>query len=193
LPEDLQDQINRYILDDGVSLSKVCSRINPLIVSRHIQVEPLSIRNISTHFRYHATADDRKAYAERIAGRPVVPEDAYERFGVSRTAPAPEKPKPAPVAAPAAVKPATSAGPRSIKVASAGEVPAAVETALTGAGFKVLRGTSPDGGVRLTVRSAQSQTLGHIDVASSGEVRPNIFKQVSAVNAALPKVEISPA
>ncbi len=80
MPEDLQDQINRYILDDGVSLSKVCSRINPLIVSRHIQVEPLSIRNISTHFRYHATADDRKAYAERIAGRPVVPEDAYEAF-----------------------------------------------------------------------------------------------------------------
>jgi DNA-binding FrmR family transcriptional regulator len=66
-----------------------------------------------------------------------------------------------------------------------------VESALTGAGFKVVRGSSPDGGIRLTVRSAQSQTLGHIDVASSGEVRPNIFKQVSAVNAAMPKVEIT--
>ena len=68
-----------------------------------------------------------------------------------------------------------------------------METALTGAGFKVLRGTSPDGGVRLTVRSAQSQTLGHVDVSATGELRPNIFKQASAVNAPLPKVEISPA
>jgi hypothetical protein len=70
-------------------------------------------------------------------------------------------------------------------------VPDAVSAALTAAGFKVSVADAPGGGKRLTVRSAQSQTLGHIDVGADGTVEPNVFKQSAAVHAALPRVEVS--